>query len=93
MYMTVEISGLPPQNSPSFAPLKAARDAYKAYFGAAHLPGSGYDFYNPPRPVTITGSLFFDLTHATGGHPGPQSLRPHMPVIWEIHPISSIVFT
>src|SRR5262249_26215818 len=33
MYMTMELSGLPPQNSDSFKKLKAARDAYKTFFG------------------------------------------------------------
>jgi hypothetical protein len=36
--------------------------------------------------------LFFDITHATGGHPGPDDLRPHIPTIWEIHPITKIAF-
>jgi hypothetical protein len=40
----------------------------------------------------IEGSLFFDITHATGGHPGPQDLRPHIPTIWEVHPVTNIVF-
>src|SRR5947207_2323871 len=32
MYMTMELSGLPASNSASFTKLKAARDAYKAFF-------------------------------------------------------------
>jgi len=59
MYMTAELSGLPPQNAASFTKLKAARDAFKAFFGA-HLPGFTYDFYDPPIPVVIEGS--FSLT-------------------------------
>jgi hypothetical protein len=89
MYMTAELSGLPPQNAASFTKLKAARDAFKAFFGA-HLPGFTYDFYDPPIPVVIEGSLFFDMTHATGQRPGPQSLKSRMPTIWEIHPVSAI---
>jgi hypothetical protein len=89
-YMTIEISGLPPANSRHFVKLKDARDAYFAFFDD-RLPGTSYDFYDPPIPVEIEGSLFFDLSHATGGRPGPSSLRPHMPVVWEIHPISKIV--
>lgn len=91
MYMTMELSGLPPANSAAFAKLKAARDAYKAFFGN-NLPGTTYDFYNPPIPVTIEGSLFFDMTHATGQRPGPQSLKSRMPTIWEVHPITKIAF-
>lgn len=90
MYMTMEVSGLPPKNAPAFADLNAARNAYKKFFGATKLPGSTYDFYDPPIPIQIEGSLFFDVTHATGGRPGPQSLKSRMPVIWEVHPLTSI---
>lgn len=91
MYFTVELSGLPPANSTAFARLKAARDAFKAFFGG-NVPGSSYSFFSPPIPVEVEGSLFFDMSHATGNRPGPQSLRPKMPVVWEIHPISKLVF-
>jgi hypothetical protein len=90
-YMTMELSGLPPANSAAFAELKAARDAYSIFF-KNNLPGTTYDFYHPPVPVAIEGAIFFDMTHATGAHPGPQSLKSRMPTIWEVHPISSIQF-
>jgi hypothetical protein len=90
VYMTMEISGLPPKNANSFAKKKSARDAYKKFFGAK-LPGPSYHFYRPPIPVEIEGSLFFDITHAKGGHPGPKDLRPDIPTIWEVHPVSDIV--
>jgi len=89
VYMTMEVSGLPPQNSPAFAQLNAARTAFKQFFGT-NLPGLGYDYYNPPRPVEIQGSVFFDITHATGQKPGPPSLKSRMPTIWEVHPVTSI---
>jgi len=91
-FMTMEISGLPPEGSPFFEALKAARDAYKAqkaHFGNS-LPGFRYDFYKPPIPIDVTGSLFFDMSHATGPKPGPPSAKPGQ--IWEIHPITEIVF-
>ena len=91
LYMTMELSGLPPASNPNLKMLKAARDAYKAFF-KTQLPGQTYDFYDPPIPVEIEGSLFFDMTHSTGGRPGPASLKSHMPVIWEVHPISKITF-
>src|SRR5262249_58126098 len=37
VYMTMEISGLPPASAASFARLKAARDSFHGFFGA-HLP-------------------------------------------------------
>jgi hypothetical protein len=91
VYLTMELSGLPAKNAASFARLKAARDAYKAFFGS-ELPGTSYDFYDPPIPVTVEGSLFWDASHATGTRPGPQSLKSRMPVVWEVHPISKIEF-
>ena len=94
MFLNVEISGLPPSGAASFAKLKATRTEFKKFFGAhpAGIPGTSYDFYQPPVPVRIDGSLFFDINHATGQKPGPQSLRKNIPTIWEIHPITKIVF-
>ncbi len=89
IYMTMEVSGLPPQDTSSFSRLKAARDAFSAFFGE-NLPGASYDFYDPPIPIKVEGSLFFDMSHATGRSPGPPSLHDDMPVIWEVHPISNI---
>jgi len=90
MYMTMEVSGLPPAGSPAFAAINTARTAYKKFFGNK-LPLAGYDYYsaNPIR-VVIEGSLFWDATHSTGQAPGPPSLKPHMPTIWEVHPVTSI---
>jgi hypothetical protein len=88
-YMNMELSGLPPRNSDTFARLDAARTAYKT-FVQGQTPGAGYHHYDPPIPIEVEGSLFFDITHATGPHPGPANLRPA--TIWEVHPISNIVF-
>jgi len=90
MYMTMEVLGLPPANSPAFGPLNTARTAYKQFFGTKNLPGAGYHFYQPPIPVQIDGSLFFDATHSTGQAPGPPSLKSRMPTIFEVHPITKI---
>jgi len=91
--LNIELSGTPPQSSAHFERLKNARAAFKAFFmnHPQGIPGFGYDFYPTPIPVDIQGSLFFDITHARGGRPGPDPLRPFIPVIWEIHPISEIV--
>jgi hypothetical protein len=91
VYITSEISGLPSEGSDSFATLRSARDEYKTFFGD-NLPNASYDFYDPPIPIEIEGSLFFDMSHARGRSPGPPSLHPDMPTIWEIHPVSDIVF-
>jgi hypothetical protein len=91
IYMTVELSGLPPKSATHFSRLKRTRDNYKAFF-SDNLPGLTYDFYDPPIPIEVEGSLFFDMSHAIGSKPGPNSLRDDIPTIWEIHPISKIVF-
>lgn len=96
MYMNMELSGLPPASSPAFAALKAARDAYKKFYKEVlkhNLPGLKYQFYpDPPIPVVIEGSLFFDATHSHGNRPGPPSLKSRIPSIWEVHPITRITF-
>jgi hypothetical protein len=95
MYMTMELSGLPPTSRASFKKLKAARDAFKKFYDdnlGGILPGIGYDFPDPPIPVDIDGSLFFDMSHASGSRPGPKSLKSRMPVVWEVHPITKMVF-
>jgi hypothetical protein len=71
--------------------LKKTRDNYKSFF-SNNLPGLTYDFYDPPIPMEVEGSMFFDMSHAEGSKPGPKSLRSKIPTIWEIHPISKIVF-
>jgi hypothetical protein len=90
MFITMEISGLPPTNAAARAKLEKVRNTYTNFF--TDLPGAGYDFYKPPIPVKIGGSLFFDMSHATGGRPGPKDLRPDMPVVWEVHPVTDLVF-
>jgi hypothetical protein len=96
VYMTMELSGLPPASSKHHKALSRARKVFKDFFAAdgdeLRLPGTSYDFYRPPIPVEVQGSLFFDITHAKGSKPGPQDLRPDMPTIWEVHPISKMVF-
>ena len=91
MYMTMELSGLPGSSSKFYKQLKVARDEYKSFF-KDRMPGLSYDFYQPPVPVEVEGSLFFDMSHSNGQRPGPPSLKSRMPTIWEVHPISKIVF-
>ena len=91
VYMTIEVSGLPAKTAGSFSKLAAARGSFKTFFGD-QLPGATYDFYDPPIPIDLAGSLFFDSKHAHGSRPGPATLRPHMPTVWEIHPVSKLVF-
>lgn len=91
MYMTMEVSGLPPTTDPAFTALNTTRTAFKQFFiSDKNLPGAGYHFYQPPIPLTADGSLFFDVTHSSGQAPGPPSLKSRMPTIWEVHPVTNI---
>jgi hypothetical protein len=83
---------LPPKGSKSLARLRNARNAYKTFFKLTQLPGLTYDFYPKPIPIEVEGSLFFDMSHANGQEPGPPTLHPDMPTIWELHPITKITF-
>jgi hypothetical protein len=90
-FMNVEVSGLPPSSSPFRATLLAARNEFKAFFTTNQnaLPTDGYDKYDPPIPLQIVGSLFFDVDHLPGTV-GPVGLKPQS--AWEIHPVSDIQF-
>jgi hypothetical protein len=91
-FMNVEVSGLPEASSPFFAQLNAARNEFKAFFtdnSVESLPSSRYEKYDPPIPVKITGSIFFDVDHLPGSI-GPVGLKPKS--AWEIHPVSDIHF-
>jgi hypothetical protein len=95
LYLTMELSGLPPANAKSRAALEKARDAFKAFFAkhfAGNMPGTSYDFYDPPIHVDVEGSLFWDASHGgpKDSKPGPQSLRAKIPNVWEVHPIAKI---
>lgn len=89
--MNVEVSGLPAANSPFLTMLSAARNEFKAFFTANGnaLPMSGYDKYDPPIPIKVTGSLFFDVDHVPPAV-GPTGMKPL--TAWEIHPVSDIQF-
>ncbi len=84
-----EISGLPPTTSPSYAAIKTVRDYVVKYFGSDFCVKSGYTLFQPALPITIKGSLFYDIDHKPGTV-GPAGFHP--PTSWEIHPINDIHF-
>jgi hypothetical protein len=87
-FLNVEITGLPLSGAAK-AQLKTVRDKFKEFFGPDNLPGSGYSKFDPPIPVKIAGSIFFDIDHPAGVV-GPTGLRPK--TAWEIHPVTDIEF-
>jgi hypothetical protein len=86
-FFNAEISGLPGNAAASFASLQAARNSLGTLLDN-ELPGSGgYRKYNKPIPVTVEGSLFFDIDHEAGVV-GPTGMRPK--TAWEIHPVTKL---
>lgn len=87
-FMNVEISGLP-AGGPHRAVLATVRLSFESHL-RDHLPGaSGYSHYDPPIPVRVSGSLFYDIDHKPGAV-GPKAIKPK--TAWEIHPITKIEF-
>jgi len=88
-FLNVEVSGLP-QGGPNRLKLLTPRSAFKTFFGDhGDQFGSSYKKFDPPIPVRIEGSLFFDVDHRAGVV-GPQGMRPK--TAWEIHPVTKIEF-
>jgi hypothetical protein len=85
-FMNVEVSGLP-ISGPDRDDIEAVREQFANALDG-QTPGSSYDFYDPPIPVRVVGSLFYDVDHPPG-QVGPQSLRDRLETSWEIHPITS----
>jgi len=87
-FMNVEISGLP-SDGPARAQLSTPRQDFKNFFGD-QVPGTGgYHRFDPPIPLRVTGSQFYDIDHKPGAV-GPQDIAPG--TAWEIHPVTEIVF-
>ncbi len=90
-FMTAEVSGLPNPDNRLTPQFQQVRDAYRAFFTASglSLPGERYVRFPQPIPITLTGSVFFDVDH-TIGEVRSGNIIPE--TVWEIHPISDIVF-
>ena len=89
-YLNVEVSGLPPNSSKNYQPLREARKQFLELFSDYNFTNA-FKYINPPRKVKIKGSLFFDgqHNHSCRTCPGPAYAKPG--TVWEIHPIYSII--
>lgn len=91
VFMNVEVSGLP-RNGVRVADFARARAEIRAILADVDDPsaGSSYIRIDPPPPVLVQGSLFFDGDHRAGcgNCPGPAFAKPS--TVWEIHPVYSI---
>jgi len=72
MYMTIGGFGITSKGvtPPSISRISIPPGGHFKKFFGTKLPGMTYDFYDPPIPIKIEGSPFFDMTHATGSRPG-----------------------
>ena len=86
-FMNVEVSGLP-ISGPDRDDIEAVREQFANVLDG-QLPGNRYDFYDPPIPINVAGSMFYDIDHPPG-QVGPASLRDGLNTSWEIHPITKI---
>jgi hypothetical protein len=88
-FMNAEVSGLPKSTQhPDRPALKAVRTSFVGHFNSE--PGtSKVKTFSEPLPVTVTGSLFFDVHHSAG-EVGPACCRPD--TVWEIHPLTDVTF-
>jgi hypothetical protein len=85
-FLNVEISGMPKPSSTSFEALENARIGFFELLGGEE-PGDRYVEFEP-FPITVSGSLFFDVDHRAG-QVGSPCCKPD--TSWEIHPVRSIV--
>jgi hypothetical protein len=90
-YLNVEVSGIPIAGTEdNRTKLLGVRNEFKTKFQLGDTGPSAYHLCQPPVPVRITGSLFWDVDHQTPPYVGPQNLKPK--TAWEIHPISVLEF-
>jgi hypothetical protein len=82
--MNTEVSGLPAAN-PNRSPFPQRRAGIRAIV-ANHRNVDG--LFDPPVPVTVTGSLLWDGEHRSPNTVGPEELQPAK--AWEIHPIKQL---
>ncbi|MDQ3022631.1 MAG: hypothetical protein M3R36_19015 [Bacteroidota bacterium] len=87
VYLNIENTGLPGGRSKYYRKLKNVRKKFEDKFG--ELCRTSYLRFNPPVPIQINGSLFYDVEHRPGVV-GPAGLKPQ--TSWEIHPVTNVVF-
>jgi hypothetical protein len=81
--LNVEVAGLA---NTDVASLQRIRDFFEDNF--VNVCGSKYVvFVDNPIPVTVEGSLFYDIDHKPG-QVGPAALRAK--TSWELHPVTKL---
>jgi hypothetical protein len=91
LFLNAEVSGIPTAGSADNRKrLQAVRKAFQQTFDLGPDGPDGYFRPDPPVPVQVTGSLFWDVEHPPPHTVGPTDFAPK--TAWEIHPISQIDF-
>lgn len=91
--LNVEIAGLPDESSPDYQKLKEIRDKIISKFGDIQCKDNAYKTADL-IPISIEGSLFYDIDHAPGKVGFTKDgISYHPTTAWEIHPASSIIFS
>ena len=89
-FLNAEVSGIPIAGTDENRDrLWAVRKTYKSAFSLGDTGPRSYFRPDPPVPVRVTGSLFWDVDHENG-FVGPADFKPQ--TAWEIHPISDLEF-
>jgi hypothetical protein len=89
-FLNSEVSGLP-TGGPYRAHLQQVRNKFKSFFDLGNTGPAAYVQVDPPLPVRVTGSIFYDMDHAPPRpYVGFGDFQPM--VAWEIHPITEIEF-
>jgi hypothetical protein len=90
-YLNVEVSGIPEAGTDDNRDqLKTVRTAFQHAFQLGAQGPASYFRPQPPVPVKVTGSLFWDPEHEPPHTVGPQDFQPN--TAWEVHPVSQIEF-
>jgi hypothetical protein len=84
-FMNAEVSALP-KSTDDLDAFLSVRQSLIDMFGEE--PVTTYWQIDPPAPVHIEGTLFYDIDHRPGGV-GPSWAKPD--TSWEIHPIRQLV--
>jgi hypothetical protein len=85
-FLTVEVSGLPTDGVDHDAFLRVRCQLLSLLPRTAKFMDR-FAKIDPPIPVTVVGSLFFDGAHTIGAV-GPSYAKPS--TVWEVHPVMDI---
>ena len=95
-FIIVEVGGLPKTGEARANLAQVQKDFFDIIGGV--VCSGGYIWFNKgkdPIPITVSGSIYWDTEHWSKAHNeigkhGPDTLKPRLTTVWEIHPITAI---